>query len=54
MKDVDGDSVFAFPVQRHSTGEALLLVMMVDDEYLALAITAVLSIDPYARQPRAS
>ena len=54
IDDVDGDSVFAFPVERYSTGESLLLVIMVDDEYLALAITAVLSIDPHAQQPMAS
>jgi hypothetical protein len=54
IENVDGDSVFAFPVERYSSGESLLLVIMVDDQYLALAITAVLSIDPHARQPMAS
>lgn len=52
IETVDGESVFAFPVERRSTGENLLLVIMVDDEFLAMAITAVLSIDPDARQPK--
>jgi hypothetical protein len=46
--------VFAFPVERYSTGEELLLVIMVDDEYLTRAIAAVLSIDPDARQANAA
>lgn len=54
IDNVDGDSVFAFPVERYSTGETLLLVVMVEDQYLTMAITAVLSIDPDARQPMAS
>jgi hypothetical protein len=54
IDSVDGDSVFAFPVERYSTGEELLLVIMVDDEYLTLAIAAVLSIDPDARQANAA
>jgi hypothetical protein len=47
---VSSESVFAFPVQRHSTGQKLLLAIMVDEGHQGLAIAAVLSTDPDARQ----
>lgn len=53
INDVDGDNVLAFAVERHSTGENLLLVIMVDDRFLARAIAVVLSIDPDAQQAKA-
>jgi hypothetical protein len=46
--------VRAFPRELDSTAETLLLVIVVDDEYLKRAISAVLSVDPDARQPMAS
>jgi hypothetical protein len=42
------ESVFAFPVERVWTAEPLLLVLHADDEHLADAIDAVLSVDPQA------
>jgi hypothetical protein len=50
MQNVAGGSIFAFPVERRSTGETLLLVVMADEGHQGLAIAAVLSIDPCARQ----
>jgi hypothetical protein len=42
----------AIPVERDSTAENLLLVIVVDDNYLRRAISAVLSVDPQARHPQ--
>ena len=42
----------AFPVERDSTAEKLLLVIVVDDDYLGRAISAVHSVDPHARHPQ--
>jgi hypothetical protein len=49
LSDVDGDRVFGMPMERISTGEYLLLVIMVDDKYPSQATAAVLSVDPHAR-----
>ena len=52
IEEVDGNSVHAFPVERVSTREPLLLVVVVDKKYLSHAVAAVLRVDPHARQPQ--
>jgi hypothetical protein len=48
-----GDGLLAFPVQRRSTPDLLLLVVIVENpRHVALASHAVLSVDPDAQQPR--
>ena len=47
---VDGKSVRAFAVERVSTAEMLLLVLVVDIEHVSQAVAAVLSVDPQARR----
>jgi hypothetical protein len=48
-----GGSLLAFPVQRRSTPELLLLVVIVENpQHVALASHAVLSVDPDAHQPQ--
>jgi hypothetical protein len=42
----------AFPVERYSTAEMMLLVIAVDDNNLGPAISALLSVDPHARHPK--
>jgi hypothetical protein len=48
VANVGGGSAFAFPIERVSSEEPLLLVLHADDEHLADAIDAVLSVDPEA------
>ena len=48
-----GEGLLAFPVQRRSTPDLLLLVVIVENpQHVALASHAVLSVDPDAHQPR--
>jgi hypothetical protein len=48
-----GEGLLAFPVQRRSNPDLLLLVVIVKNpQPVALASHAVLSVDPEARQPR--
>lgn len=43
--------VRAFPRELGSTAQTLLVIMVADDEDLKRAISAVLTVDPDARQP---
>jgi hypothetical protein len=51
---LDGESVRAFPVERVSTAEPLLLVLVVDIEHVSQAVAVVLSVDPQARRAQPS
>jgi hypothetical protein len=48
VADLGSASAFAFPVERVRPDGPLLLVLHADDEHLAVAIDAVLSVDPEA------
>ena len=48
----DGSGVLALPVERYSTGETLLLVLMGDQQHLNQAVATVALIDRNARRPR--
>jgi hypothetical protein len=48
VADLGSASAFAFPVERILPEGPLLLVLHADDEHLAVAIDAVLSVDPEA------
>lgn len=46
---VGSSSVFAFPVQRVSTGDMLLLVLKVDPNHALMAVSTLVSVDAYAQ-----